>query len=253
MDKLVSTALERRLFQEAYRRDCWVEAQAKTLLPGSWVLDAGAGASKYRPYFSHCRYETQDFCQYQGELVKYLKPIDYVCDLTAIPVPSGVLDAILCTEVLEHVVDPMAVLKEFSRLLKPGGRLLLTAPMLSFLHMEPYHYYAGFTSFWYQYWLPRFGFKVESMLAYGGPGQSYRNHTLGFFHSWKSAESSLTGIRKPLSAAVRLALKGVFSAVPSRLFPKWDPWLGTERIASGWMVASVKQEQEVAGGQKEGP
>ena len=66
----------------------------------------GAGASKYRPYFSHCRYETQDFCQYQGDLVKYLEPIYYVCEITTIPLPAQSLDAILCTEVIEHVIDP---------------------------------------------------------------------------------------------------------------------------------------------------
>jgi SAM-dependent methyltransferase len=240
MDKLVTTALERQLFQEAYRRDCWVKAQAESLPAGSWVLDAGAGASKYRTYFSHCRYETQDFCEYKGELVKYLKPIDHVCDITAIPISDQALDAILCTEVLEHVADPMAVLKEFSRLLKPGGMLFLTAPMLSFLHMEPYHYYGGFTLYWYKHWLPHFGFKMDSAHAYGGPGQSYRNNIVGFFVSWMQAERSLTGIKRLFSKLTRVLLKTLFCTVPIRLFPKWDPWLGTDRIASGWMVVCRK-------------
>jgi SAM-dependent methyltransferase len=242
MDKLVNTNSERRHFQEAYRRDCWVKAQAQTLPSGSRVLDAGAGASKYQPYFAHCRYETQDFCKYGGELVKYLKPLDYICEITSIPLEDGCLDAILCTEVLEHVVDPMAVLKEFSRLLKPGGRLFLTAPMLSFLHMEPYHYYGGFTQFWYKHWLPRFGFTIQSIAAYGGPGQSYRNHTWGFFQSWSSAECSLTQPKKAFSKVARFAFKLLFGIVPQRLFPKWDGWLSAERIASGWMVAAQKQK-----------
>ena len=241
MDKLVTTSLERRYRAEAYRRDCWVKAQAESLPPGSRILDAGAGASKYQPYFVHCRYETQDFCKYEGELVKYLKPIDYVCEITAIPLEDGCLDAVLCTEVLEHVTDPMAVLKEFSRLLKPGGRLLLTAPMLSFVHMEPYHYYGGFTQFWYKHWLSRFGFIIESMIAYGGPGQNYWNHASGFFEVWRSAEPSLKQPKKAASKLARLALKCIFSAVPRRLFAQWDPWLGSERIASGWMVAAYKQ------------
>jgi SAM-dependent methyltransferase len=241
MDKLIITAPERQLFPEAYRRDCWVKAQAESLAAGSWVLDAGAGASKYRPYFSHCRYETQDFCEYQGDLVKYLKAIDYVSDITAIPLPDHQLDAILCTEVLEHVPDPMAVLREFSRLLKGGGKLFLTAPMLSFLHMEPYHYYGGFTLFWYKHWLPQFGFNIESTVAYGGPGQSYRNNAVGFFVSWMQAEHSLKGSKRRFSKITRLMLKALFCSVPIRLFPKWDRWLGADKIACGWMVACCKE------------
>ena len=242
MDRLVSTVSEQQFFAEAYRRDCWVKEQAGRLGPGSWVLDAGAGASKYRPYFSHCRYQTQDFCQYTGELVKYVEPIDYVCEITAIPVGDAQLDAILCTEVLEHVVDPMAVLREFSRLLKAGGKLFLTAPMLSHLHMEPYHYYAGFTPFWYKHWLPKFAFAIDSIIPYGGPGQSYRNNALGFFQSWTTAETSLSGPKKVLSKIARITAKGLFGAVPSRVFPKWDQWLSADRIASGWMVAAHKEQ-----------
>src|SRR3954451_2082812 len=112
MDKLVGNRQERFWNAEAYIRDQWVRAQSALIPPNSRVLDAGAGASKYRPFFSHCRYETQDFCAYQGPLVKYLQPIDYVSEITAIPLPDGSLDAVLCTEVFEHVVDPMAVLAE---------------------------------------------------------------------------------------------------------------------------------------------
>ena len=148
MDKLVTTSREQFWCPDAWHRDQWIKAQAEQLPAGSHVLDAGAGASKYRPLFSHCRYQTQDFCQYQGPLVKYLQPVDYVCDITAIPLPDASLDAILCTEVLEHVLDPMAVIKEFSRLLKPGGKLWLTAPHGIYIHMEPYHFYNGLTEYW---------------------------------------------------------------------------------------------------------
>jgi len=82
MDRLATTKRDHLWNFEAYVRDAWVKKQAAILPNQSWVLDAGAGASKYRPYFAHCRYETQDFCQYQGALVKYAEPIKYVCDIT---------------------------------------------------------------------------------------------------------------------------------------------------------------------------
>ena len=81
--------------------------------------------------------------------------IDLVSDITAIPAPDASFDAILCSEVLEHVPEPTHALDEFARLLKPGGKLILTAPFASFVHMAPYHYCNGFCRYWYEHHLPR--------------------------------------------------------------------------------------------------
>lgn len=47
---------------------------------------------------------------------------------TALRFGDGALDAILCLDVLEHVADFRAALREFARVLAPGGALLLTVP-----------------------------------------------------------------------------------------------------------------------------
>jgi len=49
-------------------------------------------------------------------------------DATALRFADASLDAILCLDVLEHVPDFRAALREFARVLKPGGALLLTVP-----------------------------------------------------------------------------------------------------------------------------
>lgn len=49
-------------------------------------------------------------------------------DATALALDDGSLDAIVCLDVLEHVPDFRAALREFARVLKPGGALLLTVP-----------------------------------------------------------------------------------------------------------------------------
>ncbi len=240
MDKPVETTKERFWNPEAFARDQWVRAAAAQLAPGSRVLDAGAGASKYRPFFAHCRYETQDFCQYQGPLVKYLQPIDYVCDITRIPLPDAALDAVLCTEVFEHVPDPMAVLAEFSRLLKPGGRLLLTVPMISAVHMEPYHFYSGLTHYWYRHWLPRQGFTIDSVTPVGGPGRSGVVVMQVFYQSWSAWERRLPQPQRLLSRALRLLAKLPIHYLLPWTLPRLDAHLDRHLICSEFLVVATR-------------
>jgi SAM-dependent methyltransferase len=160
----------KRTFQfNQHERDVWVAEQAAAVLPGSRVLDAGAGRAPYRDLFRHCDYKTQDFGKEPGTVGDYTA-LDYQSDITAIPAPDASFDVIVCTEVLEHVPDPRAALLEFRRLLVPGGRLVLTAPLGSQLHQRPYHFYGGLTPHWYEHFLPAAGFRIASL---------ERNH--GFF------------------------------------------------------------------------
>jgi SAM-dependent methyltransferase len=58
------------------------------------------------------------------------------CDITAdltLLYPSdlgGEVDAIICTEVLEHCADPFQAVRRMHECLKPGGLLLVTSPFL---------------------------------------------------------------------------------------------------------------------------
>lgn len=51
-------------------------------------------------------------------------------DVTALPFAAAQFDAIVSFDVLEHVPDYPAALREFARCLRPGGRLLVTVPFL---------------------------------------------------------------------------------------------------------------------------
>ena len=93
--------------------------------------------------------------------------IDLVSDIVTIPAPDSSFDAILCSEVLEHVPEPTHALDEFVRLLKPGGTLILTAPFGSNVHMAPYHFCTGFSKYWYEHHLALRGFEIRELAANG--------------------------------------------------------------------------------------
>jgi hypothetical protein len=59
-------------------------------------------------------------------------------------------------------------LDEFTRLLKPGGKLILTVPFASLVRLAPYHYASGFNRYWYEHHLSLRGFRIEDLTPNGG-------------------------------------------------------------------------------------
>ncbi|MHB8745780.1 MAG: glycosyltransferase [Gammaproteobacteria bacterium] len=152
-------------------RDRWIREKAQGIPAGASVLDVGAGTCPYRKLFAHCNYKSHDFKQYEGVKLGGTTDygsIDYCSDITAIPVPDNSFDVVLCTEVLEHVPEPIEAMREFARILKPGGKMLLTAPLGCGLHQLPYHYYGGYTPEWYKHFAQKFGLEITEVVPNGG-------------------------------------------------------------------------------------
>lgn len=63
--------------------------------------------------------------------------LDLIGDAHALPFGDNTLDAIVCTEVFEHLIDPPLAACELIRVLKPGGRLVLTTRFCFPLHDRP--------------------------------------------------------------------------------------------------------------------
>jgi SAM-dependent methyltransferase len=89
--------------------------------------------------------------------------LDFVAPLDDLPMADGCYDAVLCTQVLEHVPNPGDCLLELLRVLKPGGRLFLTVPMAHPEHQVPYDYYR-YTSYGLRYLLDQAGFDAPVQL-----------------------------------------------------------------------------------------
>jgi SAM-dependent methyltransferase len=116
----------------------FVRNSARGLPAGARVADIGAGDSPYREFFDHCEYLAIDWGQsiHSGAL-----RADVVCSADHIALPDESVDAALVTQVLEHVPDPRAVLRDVHRILRMDGPLYLTVPLIWELHEFPYDYY----------------------------------------------------------------------------------------------------------------
>lgn len=132
---------------------------------GGDVLDLGCGSKPYQKFFG------AGVNSYVGADVAPGPAVDI--QLTpgeALPFPNASFDTVLCTQVLEHIRGIDALWQEITRVLRPGGHLVLTVPFLFHLHGEP-HDYRRFTKFGLQEMLRR-DFHIQSMTLIGGIGSS---------------------------------------------------------------------------------
>jgi SAM-dependent methyltransferase len=143
----------------------FVKKVAAGLPPGTSLLDAGAGECVYKKYFTHCNYKSVDLGI--GEPNWNYSRLDYVAPLHELPIEDGSFDAILCTQVLEHLQKPLESVKEMYRVLRPGGHLFMTAPMAQSEHQIPYDFFR-YTSFGLKHICAEAGFREIRVTPMGG-------------------------------------------------------------------------------------
>lgn len=143
----------------------FVKESSRTLPDGAVILDAGAGECAYRKYFAHCRYYAADLAV--GESLWNYGNLNCVSRLDKLAFTDLSFDAILCTQVLEHLEWPRESIGEFYRVLKPGGKLLITAPMMQFEHQTPYDFFR-YTSYGLRSLMEHAGFSDVVIQPFGG-------------------------------------------------------------------------------------
>lgn len=130
------------------------------------VLDLGCGS---RPYerFLNGRVAEWVAVDYPAGGHPRAERVDVFADAMSLPLASETFDTLLCTHVLEHVCEPLELLREACRVLKPGGRLVLTAPQYNGLHGEPRDYFR-YTRYGLDHLARKAGFQVECIQPIGG-------------------------------------------------------------------------------------
>lgn len=158
-----------------YLREVWVKNRLSEIPEGYEILDAGAGDQHHKPWCSHLKYTAQDLGEYDGvgngvglqtNTYNYGK-LDIISRIEELPCANESFYAVLCTEVLEHIPNPEEAIKEIARVLKPEGRLILTAPFCSITHFAPFYFETGFSEYWYKKVLPLYGLRIEMLQNYG--------------------------------------------------------------------------------------
>lgn len=119
----------------------WEDLAAELPLVCGTVVDVGCGVQPYRKLFGGgVRYigidssDTLDTFRVEAPDTLYYSGDRW-------PLESAVADFVLCTETLEHVAAPDVFLSEMHRVLKPGGRVILTVPFAARWHFIPHDYW----------------------------------------------------------------------------------------------------------------
>ncbi len=111
-------------------------------------------------------------------------------------IESNRYDTLLNIQVLEHVFEPIKMVEECARVLKPGGHAIWLIPQTGYMHMAPHHYY-NFTRFWIEEAMERSHLEIIEFKPLGGLWSSMMMHKLFFFlESFRFPGFSIPAIKR---------------------------------------------------------
>jgi SAM-dependent methyltransferase len=114
-------------------RESLIMRRLRPALATGHVLNAGCGAGSFTLRLLDAGYEvtsvdaSEAFVERVRQLVGDRGAVE-LADLHALRFEAGAFDAIVCGEVLEHLDDDQTAVREFARVLKPGGVVLASVP-----------------------------------------------------------------------------------------------------------------------------
>lgn len=109
--------------------------EARTFASGR-LLDVGCGTKPYRQLFGATEHIGTDWPSSFHQV-----NVEVFASAESLPFKSGLFDTVLCTELIEHLRHPADAMSEMSRVLKPGGHLILSAPFVHEVHEQPFDFF----------------------------------------------------------------------------------------------------------------
>ena len=161
----------------------------------------GAGSSDWSEHLSpHASMRRMDIDFSEA------RHLDLITDIQHAGIKSGSLDWILCSEVIEHVLDFKKALREIGRCLKSSGKLILTVPFAIPLHGEPYDYWR-FTQHALQSLAQESGFKIIRLEGLGNFSVFYWQSLAAEYHrrfAW--VPPGLSGLKRAILKCLSLTV-----------------------------------------------
>ncbi|MEO8590671.1 MAG: class I SAM-dependent methyltransferase [Flavobacteriales bacterium] len=145
------------------------------------VLDCGCGPVPY--HMLYAPRTTASTCIDWSQNPDVLNLLDQVVDINGpLPFPDNSFDSVLCSDVIAHIKRPWELIKELTRVLKPGGRLVITTPFIYWMAEYPHEYYHP-TRFALEDISSSVGLEVIHMESYGGRSDVLMDTLNKFMHS----------------------------------------------------------------------
>jgi SAM-dependent methyltransferase len=133
----------------------------KVIAQDSVVIDIGCGDKPYYPWVA------DRVKAYIGVDLRAAYPVDVVAGGERLPFAGQCAEAVIASQVLEHVPEPDKVLQEMRRLLKDEGHIIVSVPCVYAYHPTPGDYWR-WTPEGFQTLLERQDFTVEKIWPNGG-------------------------------------------------------------------------------------
>ena len=164
--------IRKRLLQSIKKFSFYMEGE---------FVDFGCGAMPYKNLFTVQNYRGIDLKKSGHDSSSMHKDVIYY-DGKKIPLEDSSVDSIFSSEVFEHIFELDSTLLELNRILKTGGKLLITVPFVWEEHETPYDY-ARYSSYALKYILKKNNFEIINSIKSGSSIETCFQVSAAFLHS----------------------------------------------------------------------
>ena len=177
------------------------------------LLDVGCGTKPYQRLFRTVDYVGLDI---DSNTSRQRGIADFFYSGDIFPFDNISFDSVICNQVLEHVFNPDEFLGEIVRVLKPGGKLLLTVPFVWDEHEQP-HDYARYSSFGLHRLLEKQGLRILDHNKIGADASIIFQLANAYFY--KIIQSLPKPIKLVLTVSI-MAMINMAGIIASQILPK---------------------------------